>query len=232
MNLQAQTPSTPKEKPSLLGIITSPEKQFLRIKDHPTVWGPMILLTLVTTLITGIQMYFVVNDPVLFPGMVDPSGNLTGELDMLKTITVISGTVGALFIIPLGSLVGALFTWILVLLFQGEAKYRQLLSFGLHLMVLNVLSLLVNFIALIGFGINPLEGSVTSLAAILPVEGMLKGFLTVLDVFMIWGLFLTANGLKVIAKLSSGKAWTISLLFFIVTALIYGVTYTFNSVGV
>lgn len=54
----------------------------------------------------------------------------------------------------------------------------------------------------------------TSLAALVPAEGAMKGLLNGIELFALWKLFLTAKGLSVLARLSSGKAWTIALILF------------------
>ena len=45
------------EKPSLLGTIWSPGEQFERIRERPKVWGPLAIIALLFTILSG---YFVV----------------------------------------------------------------------------------------------------------------------------------------------------------------------------
>ncbi|MFS8515022.1 MAG: hypothetical protein LOD87_15075, partial [Planifilum fulgidum] len=94
---------------------------------------------------------------------------------------------------------------------------RQLCSLNAHLYLLTLLASAIMAVLLLVLGpqadpkIYP-----TSLAALVPAEGaVLRGVLNGIELFALWKLFLTAKGLSVIARLSSGKAWAIALILFV-----------------
>ncbi|MBA4496493.1 Yip1 family protein [Paenactinomyces guangxiensis] len=230
MEAHIQTEKGLSEKPSLIGMIVSPEKQYRRIKENPTIWLPMIILMVLATALIGLQMYLLVNDPQYLQQTLRGAGNVSLDIETMKIWTIGIGTAVGFLTVPFSSLLAAFFTWIFVMLMQGEAKFRQLFSFQLHLYVISLLSLIVSVILFSAFDLDP-NVPATSLASIIPAEGAVKGLLSAIEVFAIWGTVLTASGLQVIASLSRGKAWTIAIIFWCVVAVFSAVSSLFQSFG-
>lgn len=231
MDGQMQT-SASGTKPSLWDMIFSPEKQFIRMKENPVIWVPLILITLFSTLLSAAMAYFMANDPQMIEQMMQgQTDGVAIDQGILKVILIVGGGVGGFISAPFSALIGAAITLLFVMLFQGEATYRQLFSFHVHLYVLSLLSLIVNLLVYITFG-GDLNVRATSLASLVEAEGVLKGLLLTFDVFIIWSTILLANGLTVIANLSRGKAWTIALIHFVFGALLLVITSMFENMGV
>jgi hypothetical protein len=205
------------KKPSLLGIIVEPYKEFERIKNHPRIVFPIILLSIFATTLSGLTSYYLITHTDLFQQMFkQPPGAPPIEPDALRsmsTFILIASIVGSIFSVAIAAAVSALVTWLFVILFQGDVKFEELLSFHIHLYVIIILSLFINTLELFTLG-GDLKTSPTSLAGVIPSEGVLKGVLAAFDVFIIWWTILFARGLQVIAKLSITKAWTIAIIFF------------------
>ena len=85
---------------------------------------------------------------------------------------------------------------LLLMLFQGEATYRQLFCLNTHLYLFTLLASLIMAVMmlLLGPSENP-KIYPTSLAALVPAEGaVLRGVLNGIELFALWKLFLAAKG--------------------------------------
>ncbi|TCS94248.1 Yip1 family protein [Hazenella coriacea] len=204
-------------KPSVFGILTSPREQFQRINQNPTFWGPLIIFTVLVTLIVVAQAYLLINDPSFIQQSMEPTnGQPSVDPEILKMITFTTSVITGLFMVPVVSLVSAFFCWLMVTIFQGETTFKKMFSLNVHLMILSVISLIMALAYSVITGDVMGGVSPTSLATIISSDGALKGILSSIDVIRIWSVVLTAIGLSVVGELSKGKAWTISLIFFVI----------------
>ncbi|WP_164491570.1 Yip1 family protein [Staphylospora marina] len=217
-------------RPSMIRVLLDPTEEMKRIRENPVFWGALLLVTLAGAVLYGFQMYFVAQDPALWSRMMGNAEMPGVGQEQLKTVTMLVSAVGMLFTYPVGLLIGAFVLWFIVSLFQGEATYRQLFSLQAHLGIFVLLGLLVNFAGTALFGLNPMYPP-TSLAAFVEAEGMLEGFLMNLEVFNIWSTVVLAIGLKEIAGLSKGKAWTVAVLYWGLFALLAAGTSGLASIG-
>lgn len=195
--------------PTLWGILFSPTEQFERMVERPRFGWALAVMMLVGALTAAMMGYSVVQEMPLpdEAGMID-----SGQIAVTAGIF---GFVGGLIGIPVSLLLISLLQKLFMMLFQGEATYRQLFSLNTHLYLLTLLANLI--LAVLLFVLGPRtdpEIYPTGLAALVPAEGALKGVLNGIELFALWKLFLTARGLSVLGRLSSGKAWTIALILF------------------
>ena len=209
MKPEASSNSSSNKGPTLGGILFSPTEQFERMIDRPRFGWALTLMTLAGALVAALVGYSVALEtplpeeaPMLDPGQIALSAGI---------MSFVGGLIGVPVVLLVVSLIQKLF----VMLFQGEATYRQLFSLNTHLYLLTLLASAIMAVLLLVLGpqadpkIYP-----TSLAALVPAEGAMKGLLNGIELFALWKLFLTAKGLSVLARLSSGKAWTIALILF------------------
>lgn len=220
------------KKPSVLGILTSPKEQFQRMNQNPTFWGPLIIFTILGTILVVAQAYLTVNDPAFIQESMEQFKGQSGpapDPEFLKLTTLVISIFIGFFTVPVVTLVGALVCWVMVIIFQGETTFRKMFSLNVHLSILSILSMVLTIVYAFITG-NAMETiAPTSLAAVVSAEGALKGILASVEVFVIWSVFLTAMGLSVVGELSKGKAWTISLILYGIGVLLSVVGAVFNN---
>jgi hypothetical protein len=208
------------EKPSLLGMLVNPGKQYALIRQTPLVWAPLTLMMVIFAVLVGFKADFYLNHPYLSDEWI----RLTMSAPVLDAQSLkplfIAASVAAAWLAYLSALLLSTgIAWLTIRLFSRIVQFRSLFSFHLHLSVLYALSLALNVLGVAGFGLDP-RLPVTSLAGIIPASGVLKGLLSAIEVFTIWALVLYAGGIREIAGLSKRQAWLISLLFFLADLLL------------
>ncbi|QKG85638.1 YIP1 family protein [Kroppenstedtia pulmonis] len=219
MSLQ-QSPRNEGSSPSVLGILFSPGEEFERIREKPRFGVALVtilVLSIVCQVFVGIAL---VENPAYQEQYALEEAGMSSEIVVVGV--VIAMMIAGLFLIPITLLLRSLFHWLFILLFRGEATFKQVFSLNTHLFILPVLSLFVYMIFLWATGGGGAEPELypTSLAAFVPGEGFVGGLLSGIEIFAIWELILTAGGLAVIGGLSKGKGWTIALIIFVATLLI------------
>lgn len=201
-------------KPSLLGILFDPGEQFQRIMKQPRIIAPLIWLLLLYSASGAILSYLTLETPEGRQAMA-----MMGSAANWFFPTV--GAVTTLFYILITLLVLSGIQRLLMMVFQGEASFTQLLSLNTHLYILPLLASLIHLVVLLIVGIGEDTTIIpSSLAAVIPADGALRAFLAEIEVFAIWKLVLSAIGLAVIGRVSKGKAWAIALIPFILWLLV------------
>ena len=208
VNLDQQTVA----KPSLFGMIWSPGEQFERLRERPRIWLPLIMITLITAIITGLSAYMMPDEVYqMQPGMELPAD----ELAMVKLFGAIGGGIGSLFAIPITILIMAAIMLLVTTLAHTGATFKQLLSLNIFIYFITMLGAILNVLAMPLVGGDAMA-SVTSLNSLVGAEGLLSGVLGGVEVFAIWTTILTAIGLQKVAGLSKGMSWTVAIVFFLV----------------
>lgn len=208
------------EKPSLLGIITSPGEQFERIKERPIIWGAMgiiIVLFILGTYLTstGVEL------PPELQGLEMDEDLAAG----MGIISIISAVFMGIFIPLFTVLISTLIYLLIAKIAQSNVRFKQLFSMNTYILFISGIGALLNgaFHAIFG----TINGELfTSLGSIIEVTGPMQGLFNSLEVFSIWGVFLAAIGLQKVANFSKGLAWGISIGFFIL-----GVIFAMISTG-
>ena len=210
MKPESSSNLSPNKGPTLWGMLFAPTEQFERMIDRPRFGWALAAMMLVGSIAAALVAYSVaLETPIPEEAqMIDPAQIAMGAAFL--------GFVGGLVGVPVTLLLISLIQKLFLMLFQGEATFRQLFSLNTHLYLFSLLASLIMAVMmlLLGPSENP-EIYPTSLAALVPAEGaVLRGVLNGIELFALWKLFLTAKGLSTLARLSSGKAWTIALILF------------------
>jgi hypothetical protein len=203
------------QKPSLFGMILSPREQFERLMENPKVWGAMIILLVVQTLLALGTFFFMMKNPELL----QLQANLPADADLPKGATlgigafsVVAGLIGGLIMY---FVVAALYK--IIMMFMGnDTPYSQVLGIVVYASVISLLGSLVNGILTIAMK-DPLA-HFTSLAPLFEKGTVLSGIASAFDIFVIWHLAVLAIGLRTTAKLSKVQTAIIIILSFLVTA--------------
>ncbi|OYD06580.1 Yip1 family protein [Paludifilum halophilum] len=203
------------EKPSLFGVLLSPKEHFQRMRENPRFVLAFITVVVLSAVFSSVTMWALVQNPAIQEEM-GFQGETELPVEMMTGLIVGSAAFGSLVGVPIAILLTTLFHWLLVMLFQGNATYRQILSLNSHLNILPVISSLIYLVVVLATGGGGGDPQVvpTSLAAFIPAEGFVGGLLAQIEVFAIWQLVLTAGGLSVIGGLSKGKGWAVALIVF------------------
>lgn len=194
-------------KPSLLGMLTSPTEQFKRIRKRPLIWGAMgilIVLFIIGSLLTSFGTI-----PEL--EVLEFDDALLADMKVLETFGIL--LMGIL--VPLiGVLLSSFIYFLVAKIAQSDVSFRQLFSMNTYITILGALSLIINgaFIALTS---GNQADQLTSLGFLVNAEGPISAILNSLEVFTIWTLILTIIGLQKVAGFSKGLAWGITLGFFL-----------------
>jgi hypothetical protein len=214
----------------LLRVLVSPGAVFEEQREAPTFWVPWLLfcvLMLVASFVSFPYQLAAARLGAAAAGRPFPAAAET----VMKFSMVVA--------IPVFSLVMMLLTagvMYLVLMGSGsEVRYKGLLSVTVFSgAMLGVLQILATFAVLKLRG--PIEGLTTAadfqasfgLDLLLPadatvpkfVEGMMKG----ISPFSLWGLALTAIGIRTVEKTSKGAAWTAATVSLVLGLLIAGIS--------
>ena len=203
------------------GIITSPGKTFDRLLEAPRTWLPSLYLGLAGLIFTlpfigKYSEYFnllMTKTLAQAPSQTPP----TAMLDKGVAIQTVSTVVGAVLSPLISSLIFAFLLKILNLMMGEESKFKQLWTVAVFSQVPILLGLLVkNLLLLSAGGENLLYTFYTgsSLAALVPRTAgtMVISFLSILNVFTIWGLALTSMGT---AKAYKAKTAWVALVIFV-----------------
>lgn len=209
------------EKPSLLGMIMEPRKQFERIKDNPKIVIPLVVVTVLTIigmLLMMSQMDFIGEDPE-FANM-GPD-----ELMIITIFAQITFAITGLFTPAISILISACIFFVIAKIVKLEVSFKQLFSMATFVYIISLLGLIVNAVAFFGMSNPDPELYLTSLNSIIQADGALGAFLVAIEIFTIWGLVLSAMGLQIVGKFSKGLSWGIVIgMFVIMTGFSVGTT--------
>lgn len=215
---------TNKQKPSLLGIITSPAEQFERIRERPLIWGAMGIIVIL--FIVGISLTFVGLDlsEILTDEIVTDEVGL--ELDEeFESIVKVTGIIFLFIGGIIGPLIGVLVSTVIFLLVakiaNSSVTFRQLFSMNTYLMIITVLGMIVNGILSLILNADP-EVTITSLGSLLNLDGVSGAIMDNFELFGIWNIILTAMGLEIVARFSKGLAWAVPIAIF-VTGILFSI---------
>lgn len=205
------------EKPSLLGIVTSPVETFERIKQQPRVLLPLIVVLIISTLAAFLSVVSIDYSTL----EEDLGAEAAASVDTIATVgAFFGGTVGVFFTL----LISALILFAIVKIAGKQVRFKQMFSMSIFISIVSAIGTLLNAIILYFVGGENPEQTFTNLNSLIGAEGALGGFLSSIEIFGIWGMVLTAFGLHQVGQLSKAASWTISIIFFVLGALILTLT--------
>lgn len=204
-----ERPPAPSLASRVIGIITAPRATFEQIVAAPRVAGVLALVAVISALmVAGFLMTDVGKDAWLDQavksqeawGSTVSDEQYAGMQRMAPMAPYLSG-IPYLFIVPISAVVvsGILFA-IFNALMGGTATFKQLLAVVSHSQIIMALALFVSM------PINYMKGTMTgatSLSVLVPMldEGsFLARVLGMIDVFLVWYVFVLSIGLAVLYR--------------------------------
>ncbi|MCY7815962.1 Yip1 family protein [Bacillus haynesii] len=201
MEANVETTSQVK-KPSLLGIMTSPVRQFERMRERPAIWLPMIIVLA----LSAFSVYMVYRELSQSLGLnINPGMAATSKVFQTLIFFVLS----------------ALVLWLISKIGNGETSFICMVFLSVFATfvtaVRDVITSLVFY-----FSNSPVVFTFASLAGYIPAEEPLLSALGMFDLFTIWSYALVAVGLQKAAGASKRASWIgVSVLFIFMLVLSY-----------
>lgn len=196
-------------KPSLLGMLTNPTEQFIRIKQQPIILTPMLIIIVLTIIGTWLSA-----SNVIIPELQDVEINQEMAA-LIDTFTKIGATIGGVIMPLLTTLISTVIYFLVAKIAQSNVSFKQLFSMNTFILLITAIGLIVN-----GFIYMLIDGtadvSPTSLGYILNQNNVIYSSI---ELFSIWNLILSAIGLHKVANFSKGLAWGTVIAIFVVGIL-------------
>ncbi|WP_379970549.1 Yip1 family protein [Ectobacillus sp. sgz5001026] len=200
------------QKPSLLGMITSPSEQFERMKGKVKIAVPMIVLILSSALLLGIIAYFQTKTPEF-------TQKVTPEIAGYTSIFVIvAAVVGGIISMLVSYFVGAAVYKIIAMITGSDITYTKILAITVYASVIGLIGTLINVLLMLVIGGT--EVSYTSLAPLFEKGTVLYALGSSLNIFTIWQYAIIALGFQVAGEIQKNKAITIVVTLFVLTTLL------------
>ncbi|MEH7304909.1 Yip1 family protein [Neobacillus drentensis] len=207
MELQKEV-KTMNESPKLLGMFTSPGVQFERIKQSPKVWVPLFIISILYVIGMAFMALSMDANTLIEQGVPED------QVDLVLTITKVTVAVTGIIAPIIGVLISSAIQLAIAKMASSTVSFKQLLSMNTFIMIIGAAGLILNMGIRYAIGGDP-EIYITSLAGLLNQEK--AGVLGSIEVFGIWSAVLTALGLHKTAQLSKGLAWTVAIIFFLIS---------------
>ncbi|MGM7720179.1 Yip1 family protein [Metabacillus sp. Hm71] len=202
-----------RKKPSIFGMIFSPGEQLERIRERPVIWLPLILLTLVMTIIAVFSALNI--DYSAMPGM-EMSAE---EEQMAKIFGVVGAGLVGFFGTPIGYLFFGLIFWAIAKVAKSDATFKQMFSLMIFTSIITTIGQILNQLIIFAIDGDPMI-MLTSLNSLVGADGVLGAVLSTFEVFSIWYYIVLGMGLVKVAKLSKPAAVIITIVFFVLGIII------------
>ena len=239
---ETPVPAAPKHIPvltdflRLLRVLVSPTEVFEEQKAAPTFWVPWLLLCVLLVPATYLvsSLSFPLQLDVARTAAAARGQPLPAAAEAMMKYTIVVA-------MPVFTLVMLLLTagvmYLVLMIFGGEVRYKGLMSVAVFSGMLGVFQVLATFAVLklrgpeglttladfqASFGLDLLLPTDASAPKFL--EGMLKG----ITPFSLWGLVITATGIRTMEKTSKGAAWTAAAVSLVLGLLIGGLGASFG----
>ncbi|MBV7504036.1 YIP1 family protein [Bacillus sp. sid0103] len=207
MELQKEV-KTMNENPKLMGMFTSPGVQFERIKQSPKVWVPLFIISILYVIGMAFMALSMDANTLIEQGVPED------QVDLVLTITKVTVAVTGIIAPIIGVLISSAIQLAIARMASSTVSFKQLLSMNTFIMIIGAAGLILNMGIRYAIGGDP-EIYITSLAGLLNQEK--AGVLGSIEIFGIWSAVLTALGLHKTAQLSKGLAWTVAIIFFLIS---------------
>lgn len=212
----------------VFGVIFSPGKVMQSLAQKPRILFALLLTLVipVAKILAVYPMYIEYSRSLMesqyakmnieaTPAMIDQALNVS------KYTVLIGGPIGTVAMWFLSALI----LWVIIKIFKGEGRYKQILSITGYASVISALSAIVTIITTRLTGTYSLV-SFTSLASLLPeMKGsFLFGAAKAIEIFSIWQYIVIAIGLATVSKLSKKKVYIIIACVFALLVILAGIT--------
>ena len=201
-------------------VLFEPEAVFTRVDEKPRFWQPFAVLAVALVVIQILLLpYAKIALEPMYAAM---------PPDRAETARKFAGVGVAFWPIIYGifMLINAGLLWVVVSLLGGEAKFSKLLSVATYASVTFVLTQVITLVIMMVKG----KAGITSMEDLQPPIGLdlllpgggpfFSNLLKGINPFSIWGLVLTATGVRVTHKLSKGTAYTVAIVAFLIMLLV------------
>ena len=201
MEANVETTSQVK-KPSLLGIMTSPVRQFERMRERPAIWLPMFIVLA----LSAFSVYLVYRELSQSLGLnINPGMAATSKVFQTLIFFVLS----------------ALVLWLISKIGNGETSFICMVSLSVFATFVTAIRDVITSLVFY-FSNSPVVFPFASLAGYIPAEELLLSVLGMFDLFTIWSYALVAVGLQKAAGASKRASWIgVSVLFVFMLVLSY-----------
>ncbi|MEH7461905.1 Yip1 family protein [Bacillus thuringiensis] len=211
MELNSNVQEVGGEKPSLLGMITSPSLQFERMKNNNVIWGAFWLLAILTGIVYLINTYAYAQSP---EGI---KANAELGLDVPLAWQLGSGFLTGAIGFIISAFITAVVYKIVMMFMNNDTSYKKLLAISVYGSIIITIGLFINSLLAVAVGGTGQE-MYTGLGPIFTSSnGILHGIMKSFEIFTIWGLVISALGLHVTAGLSRKQATVVVVVFFILS---------------
>ncbi len=206
-----------KEKPKLLGMLMQPSREFIKIKQNPVIWKPLIIISIL--MMTGGVMTALNIDYTNDPEIQEAIQIFGMNEDLLIKISALLAGVGNLIIPALTALITTVIYLVIAKVIKKPITFKQLYSMNTHILFISAIGMIVNGLLSMIITKDP-SIVLTSLAAVIQTDNlMIKNVLIMVEFFAIWGLVLTIIGLQKVAGFSKVTAIGFVLGFYILSLL-------------
>lgn len=203
------------EKPSLLGMITSPGLQFERMKTTEKVWGMFFIVAILQGIVGGLNSYITYTSPE----MIEMQKKLGGALAERGSLVsdVISSTIWGIVGVMIATLVVAAIYKVFMMFYGNDTSYKKIVMIIVYADIIVIIGGLINGIIALILGAAPT--AYTSLGPLFEKGSLAYGIANSIEVFYLWNLVLIWLGLQVTAGLSKVKAAIPIIVLFIIKAV-------------
>lgn len=228
----APTPPPPAVEMSLMGTLTGiffePGRVFESLRTRPRFLIAGIILMVLTVAVTAV-LFLRVDMKSFMREKIDNSsrsGQQTEEQkEMGAKLTTVAFAVGIPLSVPFLVAAGAALYLLGVMAFGGTISYSRALAVWVYsslppAVLGSLVAVLVLFLKAADT-IDPEHMLITNPGAFMGKDSskVITAVLSQFDVLKFYGLFLAAIGLRKVAKISSGSAWSIVLGFWLIAAI-------------
>ena len=212
----------------MVRVLVSPTAVFDEQKEAPTFWVPWLLLCVLLLAVSFVNFPYTLAAARLGAAAQGRPVPAAAESIMRYSMLVA---------VPLVTLVMLLLTagvmYLVLMAVGGEVRYKGLMSVAVFSGMLGVLQILATFAVLklrgpdglttfadyqVSFGLDLLLPADTTLPKF--AEAMMKG----ISPFSLWGLAITAIGIRTMEKTSKGAAWTAAVVSLVLGLLVAGLS--------
>jgi len=213
LNVNTNLNTTQVKKPSVIGIITSPKKQFIRMKEKSPILLPLVLIMILLLVSGGLVSYTGLNNPDL------QAINGDSDLKVPNAVLFGLGAGGSLLSGTIGLLINAAFYKVCMAVMKNKTSYKKLLAVVIYSTIISLVGLLIN--SILAIITNGYDVTYTSLAPLFNQDkGILYSILQKFDIFNVWYYVVLGLGLNIVGGLGKSKTiLLISLVFIITTAV-------------
>ncbi|SIR71840.1 Protein of unknown function [Bacillus cereus] len=201
------------EKPSLLGMITSPGLQFERMKKSEKVWGMFFLVALLQGLLSAFTTYVTNISPEMVK-MKKELGEFAGQSSLTTEVIygTVSGTLGAMLVTVIIAAIYKVF----MMFFGNDTSYKKLVMIIVYASIVVIVGGFINGIIALILGVAPT--AYTSLGPLFEEGSVAYGIGNSIELFYLWNIVLIWLGLQITAGVSKVKAAIPIIVLFIIKA--------------